>query len=62
MMFGMSDDGKSGSECEVVRQAGQGCEAMERVRDCDAIGRAGGRVFEAAGRASLGLARILNYS
>lgn len=36
-------------KCEVVGQTGQGCEAVEKRRDCDAVDRAGGRESETAG-------------
>lgn len=45
--------GKGGSEREVVGQAGQGSKAMERARDCEAVGRAGRRYSEAASRVRL---------
>lgn len=46
-----------GGECEVVSQTGRGGDAVESGRDCEA----GGRVSEAAVRAGLGSACILDW-
>lgn len=42
-------------------QAWQGCDAVERGRDCEAVNRDGGRDSQAAGQAGLGLAHILDF-
>lgn len=34
---------------------------MERGRDCEAVGRAGGRESVAAGQAGVGLAHVLRF-
>lgn len=47
--------------CEVVSLTGQGSDAVERgMRDCETVGRARRRDIEAAGRAGLGLAPIID--
>lgn len=45
----MSDDVKRESECEVVPQTRRGCDAVERGRDREVVGRIGGRDSEVAG-------------
>lgn len=47
---------KRGSECEVVGQGGRECDAVEK--DCEVLGRAGGRKSVAASRDMLGLASM----
>lgn len=48
------------SESEVVCQAGLRYDSVERERDCEVVGRDGGRNSEEAGQAELELARILD--
>lgn len=53
---------KRGIECEVIGQAGCGCDAMARGRDCEVVGQTGRKVSETIiDRAVLALALILGY-
>lgn len=56
----MSGGVKRGSECEVLGQAWWVCYAKERGRGCEAVGRTVGKKREAADRAGLGLALMLD--